>query len=465
MPTHNQNELKPDAKLDKELSQMQKDEVKRFNNVLRNCDIPLFYYILKSTSDKEHPLSIGDIAEQLDQLIPCPIPTEHFFSERTVSRKISENLGYMVSSKNEIVNAVPNILSALMGGSIQSRYIDKVENAPVSKTKKDTTSHQLRYYFNPVLTTGDMNLIYGAIESSRYLSDLEKEYLLARLQYIQPGFNLKEDALEYNKHRHIFQIKELPPKPEENHGRGALPFNSSTLLSHTQIIHDAIKNEHKLEVVYGTYDKREGLSKVDFHATNADKPFILNPYALFWNDGEYYLIATHWNYDNPAHFRVDRIVSVKPHKIIDDNGYEVIEKRNPVPTMLKPYIHKQLDDRLDYFDSLAYTSKYPRMQIHNDERLVDSCTFECSKRQLQALIDVFGPSIEIGISSNTKGGINENDESESTDELLTATIKNIHYESALSFAISHCGYLKLIDPPELVDDLKKRLKDILNSYE
>ena len=349
-----------------------------------------------------------------------------------------------------------------MGGSIVYREADGVtENRKASKRDR-----QKRFYFDPVLNEGDMSMIYGALESSRYLSAPEKEFLLRRLKVLMPTFEYDADGYKNVQNRRIEELLDASERPGDNHA-SKNSINNVTLLANIQKIYDAIQNEYQIELIYGQYSYDEKTNSLVFTTINPDKPYIINPYAMFWNNGEYYMIGTHFNYTNTAHFRVDRIVSVESHLTLNKKT-NVTEKtkRRPIPDALKPFFIKE-KGKLKHFDSIAFSNRYPDMQIHVTEDLID-CTFECTERQLQMLIDSFGdkiivrpidrPSVE-PISDLTVFA-NE----VASQKYVHATVRQVQYQSALSFALSHAKFISAIAPAKLVSELSDTANAIAKKY-
>lgn len=442
--------------LKEQLLQQANEELNSFQNLLKQCEIPLLYYILKTTTDQNHAMSVNEISEQLAALIPAAIPDDNYFPERTLRRKI-DRLTALESSSNPAFKSVRQLLQMIFGGQIEYRKADGIA------TKKNTTGNgtQRRYYFNPILSSGDMDMILGSIQSNRYLSDEEKNYLLTRLRLLGPSFDYSETSFENSRYRHLFQI-DTPSKKPTPKANAKLPVDASTLLSHIQAIHNAIQNDYQICVVYGIYDIKDNSNRVFFRERNDGRAYILNPYAMMWNDGEYYLIATHQNNQKPIHFRIDRILSVAPHTEPDSKEFPNPISRKPLPPALGQFFHHK-SGQTPVFDAIKYTNVYPGMRIYNKSNLID-CRFECTPQSLQILIDYFGPDLRLG-PSPIKHNDAEVDYKGRPQKFLTATIKNIQYENALGFCIQQSQHLTLLAPQQLVDDVKASLKEISERYD
>ena len=434
----------------------QKDEEK---TLIQSFDMLLIMAILKMYTGTKKAYSISDITNELNTLF-APVITSadpDIFHERTLYRKVD----LMMSSSdngNSLNDYINRMLLMLTGGTVKYRSADGIVRG-VNTTGKGS---QRRYYFEPILTNSDLDMICSALMSSRYLSDDEKNYLLARLNMLKSGYDDSDMEL-LNK-----ALFSKPPKRNSSaghmFGRNTLPFENSVMLSHIKTIYEAIQNEYQIEVIYGKYDIREKSSRVDFHPRNTDKPYVLNPYAMLWNDGEYYMIATHYSFENPVHFRIDRIMDVKIRMLEkkDKNGksIRIPAKRNKIPPKLKPFFHRHKDRLI--FDGIEYTNKYPAMKIYGKEDLVDCC-FECTDISLQILIDNFGPGIRLG-ESPVSHPVDEVDFNGRPIHYIAATVSGVQRENAIDFAVEHSNSLTLIGPDELVYDVRDRIKVIYEKY-
>lgn len=423
-------------------------------NMIKQCDLLLLIYMLKTSTNVDNAMSVSDVADQLDSLIPSRLGTS-YFPDRTLRRKF-ELFVELAGQNDELLTEINKLLPFVFGGNVTYRSADGIENG----TNIRSTGSQKRFYFDPVLKPGDMDMICGAVQSSRYLSDKEKEYLLSRLYILAPEYEFTENSIRENSFRHIYSIDSLPSRPKKDKN-ALLPFDTSTILSHVQLLHEAIAAKYQVEIVYGKYDISDGSEKLTFNARNDGKPYVLNPYAMLWNDGEYYLIATHYNFTNPVHFRVDRIISVKIHTKTNKDGTISEVKRKKIPPTLTPFF-TQKSGQAPVFDAIKYSNTYPGMRIYQNTELVNCC-FECTAISLQILIDNFGPNIRLK-ESPIKHSEDEVDYLGRPQKFLAATIHGIQYDNALAFCIGHPQYITLLSPQRLVDDVKNKLNEITEKY-
>lgn len=440
-------------------------EMNEFKSLLRDYDIPLIYFILKKCTNKENAFSCADISKQLNLLVSSNDDSieeyydreNNLFSSRTIDRKLG-SITKLTSALDESSKLYETILASLFGGRIRVREADGIYYG------KNLTGKgiQKKYYFEPLLEESDMNLIMGSIQSSRYLSNDEKRFLLSRVEIILPSVNRTEYNMMPLSQSPIMNVNS-PVKRPKRKTVGDIPGNDSALLKNTFIIYEAIERKAQIEVLYGIYDIDKATGKITFHARNKNNQYyILNPYALLWNDGKYYLLATHEDHETPTHFRVDRIIDVRLHTVTNADGSKSYSPRNKIPSVLAPF-YKSTADKRQVFDSVKYANTYPGMVIYKDNNIID-CTFECTSWSLQMLVDNFGADITVQKS------IRDHDPSEvdyngQPQEFLMPTIRGVQYDNIKRYAVNNSQYLTVIFPHNLAEDVKETLIRAVAKYE
>ncbi len=382
---------------------------------LKMLEIPLLIRILKEEASEERPMSAALISERLSEITGL----EH--SEKTVLRKLQR----LVDLQNKIDDSVlEKHLQLSLGGSM----------IQVSNREKGVKHIQNRYYFKPLLDRSDVDMVCGTITSNRYLSVKEKEYLIAR-----------EKTLCYGD-RYIQDRNPLPEKP-----RAVQKQLSEQVLRIVNTLYDAIREKYQVDVIYGAYggDPKRCRRPV-LLAKNEDKPYHLNPYAMIWNDGEYYLLATHRGHTNISHFRIDRIVSVQPAVEDDAAG---IKKREPLPDSLKPFV-KRVHGR-EEFQAEQYTAVYPLMAIFGEEDLCEAVV-ECRANAIGVVIDYFGMDLRIlppalDHSSDDKEG------NGALQSYVSIKLPKAQYENVRGFCLLQHSIVTAVSPDRLIRDVRERL--------
>ena len=99
---------------------------------------------------------------------------------------------------------------------------------------------------------------------------------------------------------------------------------------------EAIYQNRKIEFQYTEIN--DSMKKV---LRREGKKYLLNLYAIYWSDNNYYLIGAHDNHDNLVNYRLDRIVNLT---MSDEKAIDAKEKVGVNPEMIiQDYIEKSVD--------------------------------------------------------------------------------------------------------------------------
>lgn len=383
---------------------------------LKMLEIPLLIRILKEEASEECPMSAALISDRLSEITGL----EH--SEKTVLRKLQR----LVDLQNKINDSVlEKHLELSLGGTM----------IEISNREKGVRHIQNRYYFRPLLDKSDVDMVCGTITSNRYLTMKEKEYLIAR-----------EKTLCYGD-KYIRDQNPLPEKPHSVQKK-----LSEQVLGIVNILYDAIREKYQVEIIYGFYGENpKRFRHPVLLAKNENKPYHLNPYAMIWNDGEYYLLATHRGHTNISHFRVDRIVSVQPAIMVDDATKNI--KREPLPDSIRPFF-KRIHGK-EEFQSEKYTATYPLMAIFGEEDLCEAIV-ECKANAIGVVIDYFGMDLRI-MPPMLEHKSDELDMNGRPQNYVSIRLPKAQYENLRGFCLLQHSIVTVVSPNRLIKDVKERL--------
>lgn len=182
-------------------------------------------------------------------------------------------------------------------------------------------------------------------------------------------------------------------------------------------LHAAIAVNKKVSFKYFDYD----IKKEKAFRKNGDK-YSVSPYALSWDDENYYLITFSTKYSGFTHYRVDRMTDID---LID-------EKRDPLP------------DR-GHFDIAEYTKKV--FNMFGGEEVLVQLQFDNSL--VNAVIDRFGKDVVIV----------------KMDEGNFYIWIKVAVSSTFFAWISQFGNkVKILSPETVIEQYKLHLNGILNQY-
>ncbi|MBQ9277479.1 MAG: WYL domain-containing protein [Lachnospiraceae bacterium] len=380
--------------------------------------------VLKNCSSASSPITLGEIQNGFSVI------SKNFNGRSTTFEQNFKELVSVLESKT-LTGLEANLRTTFLStfhGTIR-RYPKGTFpiNSPYSNKRE-------LYYFEPLLEMSDVEYLTGAVTTNPYLTEEEKAYLETRTKAL-------------TNENDMFTINILKPTKYSSEIEAALNapkyYKSKKFISNKHVLkiaeelHTAIALKHKIKVTYGRYSFDS--SRLDhLKLMPIDKEYILNPYALCWNNGFYYLICTNSKYDNVTHFRVDRILSME---IIKD-------ERSPIPEELKPYIH--IVNHKRFFNGLKYNTEHPLMSVHAKSNRI-KCSFETSV--LSIIVDYFGKDIRISKTKKSETDLNGN-----LLPVYKAEIENVEYSSALLFALQQNQIVHVTAPKKLVTEVKEALQ-------
>ncbi len=400
--------------------------------------IPNIIYILKTMSSKDTPMTAGQICEEITTL---NYNTEQFgqseqwkVSKITVRRALEILISQQESSGNSVL---AHSLPSTFGGKV------------IVVSQKTQAQTRYRYYFEPLLSPADVSLIFGAITSNRYLTAAEKNFLISRQKTLSA---FQEETLPSG-------TSDFAKKPAPSVSSHISPMPSN-LLYHVNALHDAIEKQYKIQLYHGKFSLDENSHTVRFQAKTRKDPHILNPYALLWNGGSYYLLATEDTDEthHPKHFRVDRIYSVKP---LPDAKTNVPVPRADIPKTLKNFFRKNPKTSQLEFNAAKYTATYPHMRIFENSKLL-KCNIECTEPALSIFIDTFGGNMDFTNISRVERSHPSYGEAGAI--YYSVNIRNVQYDNIFRFCLQYHADLKVLSPSELAEDIKTHLQESLKKY-
>lgn len=422
----------------------------------QNIDI-MIVSVLKTCSDKNHPRTINFIREELGKrfFVNADInsygrTTEKEHLNKRIRRKLSElcDLGEVyvgedidpITWPEGVPDGLPLDIYRILGG-----WVVMAEAGDIKGKKEEGETHSNYYYFEPILSESDVHYINSAVESNHYLSEEEKDYLVARTAVAGGYWGKKGDkkTLDFydiwtTKLTELPQLSYLDLQDDEEvpelrieDTRGKLPSEGSTMLKKVMILRYAVTNKRQIEISQGNYAPGEK-GKLCFVERNGGNRLKLNPYAMVSQKGQMYLIATCAGEQKIKHYRIDRIMSLK---VLSKK-----EKREEIPDELKNNYFRK-----NKFMPEEYISAYPMMRYDDNDKRI-SFTFRCRADVVSVAVDNFGKVEKI------------EDDSEG---YVRITVYNKSYINAKQFLLQNCDLVTPVEPENLVKDVKDTLKDAI----
>ncbi len=200
-----------------------------------------------------------------------------------------------------------------------------------------------------------------------------------------------------------------------------LKCDNEELYYNIDTINKAVQQGLQIEF---TYKKRKLTKRMT--ASNEEKRFTVNPYALIWINDRYYLICNNPKYSNLMHTRLDRMKMIK---ILDEKARGFAE----------------VSEYKDVFDVADYASKMFNMYSGD----VQQIELRCSNSILDEILDRFGSEIPLKAEG---------------DEHFIIKVKAAVSEGLVSWLLQYGAAIKVKSPETLVTEMKENATQLLALY-
>lgn len=486
---------------EQEISKSKKKEEKKLKS---DVIFLLSIFILKTLSSKTKPLKTKDIVDKF----PISGKGESLAGDAD-GRRLGERLVKLAESQAKGCDP----LSLVFGGYIRVVYSGReAEKAPQKMKQKGNKS----FYFEPLLSEGDMIFLRGHILSDKKLLSDEKDFVIERLMTLYPGLHpyLNPSSTHSEEDISILSQKLFHSinRPKSNQDTRASDTEVTYLdyLKNIQILYSAIKNAIKIKIVHGRYLNNPNrpseaifcITKDSKAADDRPKEYIVNPYDLVWNNGNYYLVATLDEKEVFRTFRVDRIKQILPLFKKDEEGNEIereYERREDLPQKYK-HLKRNVSHSKDsnfILDSDLFLKTYPLMitktihdkkeaYIHLDlkeeenanSELLPNATILCDQIGFSILVDHFSkkfwskPLSKVDEKLIPPKILSQIKESGAIERYFLVTLHDVCFDGlvlfCLNFQASLTGSfpsLMALEPASLVESVQKRLLMSLEAYQ
>lgn len=190
----------------------------------------------------------------------------------------------------------------------------------------------------------ELKLLVDAVQSSKFITVKKSEELIGKLMKLTND----QKASELNRSVYI---------------RNRMKSGNEKVYYNVDDLHNAMNSDHQIEFQYGEWNTAKRLV-----AKRDGKAYRVSPWALTWDDENYYLIAFDEDDGKIKHFRVDKMIRIE----ITD-------------------VSRNGRDQFKDFDLATFAKKTFGMYGGPDADV----TLRCEKHLVGVLIDRFGKDIMI----------------------------------------------------------------------
>lgn len=256
----------------------------------------LFYILqaLSEHSDEEHPMSVSEIRDKVNEAFGYLSSTGVVISLDTVKRTLEELTDKVFASGGGYREALYQYgygISCVMKKDGEYRAY----HAP-----EEGQSPKRYYYYEHSLTTAELLTLKDAIETYSYFSEEDITDIVRKLFRLRPR--------SFPKKRY-FDVS------------GRTRDEDSMLLLNIEELNRIINNRNSANITYCYYDMEKNL------VPRAGYPKVIEPIHLMWSNGYYYLLAYNEKYQSIVSMRIDRITDIEEVEI--ENTHRV-ENFDPV---------------------------------------------------------------------------------------------------------------------------------------
>ncbi len=239
----------------------------------------------------------------------------------------------------------------------------------------------------------ELKLLVDAVQSSSFITAKKTKEIVQKLTTLTNDY----DALQLN--RQLF----LSKKKTEN----------EKIFYLVDKLQQAISQNKPVTFKYFDYTIR----KEKKYRRNSSRYHLL-PYALLWENQQYYCIGYSEKYQNFSHYRVDRMDDIE---VLNDP-----------------------QDKID-LDLDEYTSKVFGMFTGQDETV----TLSVDQSLANVIFDTFSKDVLI---------------SQSDEKSFTIHVKVSISEPFIAWIMQFQGKIKVLSPLSLIEKIKKQAQDLLSQY-
>jgi predicted DNA-binding transcriptional regulator YafY len=245
----------------------------------------------------------------------------------------------------------------------------------------------------------ELKLLADAVASSKFITEKKSGELIKKIESLSSTYEAKQ------LHRQVYVLGRTKTMNER------IYYNVDT-------IHQAIAQNKQVSFQYFEYT----VDKNKHYRHNGEK-YYASPYALSWDDENYYMIAFYEKYDNISHFRVDKMENIE---IMEENRRELPDKKI---FNLAEYLKKVYN---------MFGGEEEKIKLQFDNSLID------------VVLDRFGKSVTIH-KANEQGFIID------VDALISPTL--------LGWIFGFGDKVKILAPASLIEKLRQKAHESLSQYE
>lgn len=271
----------------------------------------------------------------------------------------------------------------------------RVYGADIEKSQNKTVGY---YIASRSFELPELKLLVDAVQASKFITRKKSAELIRKIE----GFASTHEAQQL--HRQVFVANRIKTMNE-------------SIYYTVDYIHDAISGDNRIAFKY--FDWNEKKEKILRHG---GKIYEVSPWALTWDDENYYMIAYDSEAEKIKHYRVDKMLNISV----------LSEKREGA-------------EKFKDFDMALYSKKTFGMYGGRDEFV----TIRCKNSLAGIIVDRFGQETIM---------------TPEDDEHFTFTVKVSVSPLFLTWVMNFGTDIKILSPQCVIDELKDLALKTIEQY-
>lgn len=360
-------------------------------------------YVLSNYSDEEHPMSVTEIKEKVDEEFCYLSLGDCVISIDTVKRTLDE-----LTDKLFVQGTLDSDLEFRFGYYIYCVMLQNKQFVPY-RVLEGKQAPKKFYYYESSLKTAELLTLKDAIETYNFFSEDDITEIIRKLIKLRP------QSFPISKYFDVARNER-----DEN----------SLLLMNIEDLNRIIQNRNTAMITYCYYEKDKKLTP------RAGYPKQIEPLHLMWSNGYYYLLAYNEKYQNIISLRVDRITDIQEMEI--ENTH-----------------------RVDNFNPVLYRYEHPVMYGGKTEKMTLLCRDTGKNYIMNTIVDFFGKNAHVAVAADDMV-IKYLHRDVQTERKQGITWLKLTVKAATGgvemWASQYCNDCVIVSPKESRDRVKERLQ-------
>lgn len=329
---------------------------------------------------------------------------EHPMTQRAIQEKLEND--YDIKVDRKAIKA--NLTDLIIDGNYGVEYLkEDIRMTPDKNGDMMETTIYSDFYYESSFTNSELHWLIDSVLFSKHIPANNKKRIIKNLQ---------------SQTNHYFKF-----------GVGNINFEttndreiSSNLFLNIELIDEAINNDFQISFGYNEYgtDLKLHLKKYPNKAKEIIRKYVVSPYAMAINSGNYYLICYCHNEEKIIHFRVDKLSSIIILK----------DARQDIKSICG----------LENFDIQRYMAEHIYMSTGETIKV----SFRLPRYLIQDVLDYFQADVLF----------------EESERDLVAHVK-VNETDFRYWSRRYIGQIRILSPESLIRKERVYLKDVLKLYE